>query len=291
MLIRNEQGRAVTKGTMVRLVANVTALCLGAYVMRWPGIVVGATAIAIGVTAEALWVGWRVQPLLRDRVRPAKAQGDALTVRAFVRFYATLAVTPLITLIIQPIGAAAMNRMPNALASLAAWSAVHGMVCITRSLGMAFNEVVVTLVDRPGAVAALRRFQRRLALGTMGFLALLAATPLATFWFEQLSDLDPEVARLCRIAMGLAVLMPGYGVMQSWYQGVLVRGRSTRAITEAVVLYFVISVALLQVGIARNDVTGIFWALSSVVIAGLSQTGWLRWRSRDAVAGFSARRG
>lgn len=290
ILIRNDQGRAVTKGTLVRLVANVATLCIGAYWMRWPGIVVGSTAIATGVVAEALWVGRRVQPVLADRVRPVQSEGETLTLRSFLRFYLPLALTPLITLFIQPLGAATMARMPNAMASLAAWPAVHGMVFITRSLGMAYNEVVVTLVDRPGAVLALRRFQRWLALGTMGFLALLAATPLADLWFEGLSDLDPEVARLCRVSMGLAILMPGYAVLQSWYQGVLVRHRTTRPITEAVVLYFVIAAVLLQVGRTRGDVTGIYWALSSFVLAGITQTAWLHWRSRRAVAEFSAQR-
>ena len=288
VLIRNEHGRAVTVGTAVRLCANVTTLCVGAYIMQWSGIVVGSTAIAVGVTAEAIWVGRRVQPVVRDKVRNAPADETPLTLAAFLRFYAPLAMTPLITLCIPLIGASAMARMPNAIASLAAWPAVHGMLFITRSLGMAHNEVVVTLVDRPNAVVTLRRFQRALALSTMGFLALLAATPLAQLWFEGVSDLDPEVARLCRICMGLGILMPGYAVMQSWFQGVLVRHRSTRPITEAVSLYFLVSVGLLQVGIARDDVTGVLWALGSFVIAGVSQTLWLRWRSRGAVAAFSA---
>lgn len=287
VLIRNEEGRAVTRGTMVRLCANATTLFLGAYVMHWPGIVVGATAIATGVTAEALWVGRRVQPVLADKVRPAPGDGDPLTLRSFLRFYAPLAMTPLITLCIPLIGASAMARMPNAIASLAAWPAVHGMVFITRSLGMAHNEVVVTLVDRPGAVQSLLSFQRRLALGSMAFLAVLAATPLAGLWFEQLSDLDPEVAGLCRISMALAILMPGYAVLQSWYQGVLVRQRTTRAITEAVLLYFVISVVLLRLGIVLDEVSGILWALSSFVVAGVCQTAWLRWRSRGALAALS----
>ncbi|MFT7464537.1 MAG: hypothetical protein ACI9EF_002893 [Pseudohongiellaceae bacterium] len=287
VLIRNEHGRAVTAGTAVRLCANVSVLCFGAYIMHWSGIVVGATAIAMGVTAEALWIGRRVQPVLAEKVRPAPKAAETLTLRSFLHFYAPLAMTPLITLCIPLIGASAMARMPNAIASLAAWPAVHGMLFVTRSLGMAYNEVVVTLVDRPGAVEVLSRFQRRLALGTMSFLAILAATPLAGWWFEGLSDLDPEVARLCRICMGLGILMPGYAVMQSWYQGVLVRSRSTRAITEAVALYFVVSASLLQLGVSRGDVPGVLWSLSSFVIAGVSQTIWLRWRSRGAVAAFS----
>jgi len=286
ILIRNEQGRAVTKGTLVRLGANASTLCIGAYWMHWPGIVVGSTAVAVGVVSEALWVGHRVQPVLADRVRPVVSSGEPLTLGAFLRFYVPLALTPLITLFIQPLGAATMARMPNAIASLAAWPAVHGIVFITRSLGMAYNEVVVTLVDRPGGVDALRRFQRWLALGTMGFLAVLATTPLADLWFLKLSDLDPEVARLCRISMGIAILMPGYAVLQNWYQGVLVRHRTTRPVTEAVLLYFVIAAVLLRVGSSRNDVTGIFWCLSTFVVAGLCQTAWLHWRSKKAVADF-----
>lgn len=286
VLIRNDEGREVTLGTAVRLVTNAGMLGFGAFVMEWPGIVVGASAIAAGVTAEALWIGWRVRPVLARQVRTAPAEGDPLTVGCFLRFYVPLALTPLITLFIQPLGAMAMNRMPQAVASVAAWPAVHGMLFITRSLGMAYNEVVVTLADKPGAVAALRSFQRRLALGTMGFLALLAATPLAELWFVSVSELDREVANLCKVAIALGVLMPGYAVLQSWFQGVLVKRRTTRAVTEAVALYFAVSAVLLWTGVQLQRTAGVWWALGSFVTAGILQTAWLWWRSREAVRHF-----
>jgi hypothetical protein len=279
VLIRHEHSREVSFGTLVRLGTNATALFIG-YQLRLPGIVVGATAIAAGVVSEAAYIGWRVRPVLRERVFPVAPSGEPLTVGSFLHFYVPLALTPVITLMIQPIGAAAMNRMPVALDSLAAWPAVHGLLFITRSVGMAYNEVVVTLIGEPGSVPALRRFQTWLASGTMLVLAVLATTPLAEMWFARLSNLPTGLVTLSTFAIAIAIPMPGYAVLQSWYQGALVKARQTRPITEAVALYFVISTALLWVGIRWQGPAGIHWALGSFVVAGCGQTAWLWWRSR-----------
>jgi len=287
ILIASERSRAVTVGTGVRLLANVTVLGAGLVVGEWPGIVVGASAIATGVVTEAVWVGWRVRPVLRERIAPAVPRGEPLTLGSFVRFYVPLALTPLITLVIQPIGAAAMSRMPVALGSLAAWPALHGLVFVTRSVGMAHNEVVVTLVGQPGGPRVLRRFQRLLAVATMGILALLAATPLARLWFEVFSGLSSDLVELCRVATALAVLMPGYAVLQSWYQGAMVKHGFTRPITEAVVLYMVLCTALLAAGVWLRLTPGVHWAVGSFTIAGVAQTAWLRRRSRAALERFS----
>ncbi len=289
VLIRFEHGRVVWRGTLVRLLANAGTLAFGALVMEWPGIVVGSAAVATGVVVEALYVGICVRPVVRDFVNPAPATGEPLTTRSFLHFYVPLALTPLITLFIQPVGAAAMARMGSPLESLAAWPAVHGVVFMTRSLGMAFNEVVVTVIGLTGSVVALRRFQRRLSAATMAVLLILALPPVAFFWFGTVSDLPDEVAAICLVSVALSVLMPGYAALQSLYQGALVRSRTTRPITEAVVLYFALSAVLLQIGIANDSVghPGIYWAIGSFVTAGVVQTAWLWWRSREAFQHFA----
>ncbi len=287
VMIRHEHSREVSLGTLVRLAANASSLTVG-YQLGLPGIVVGATAIAVGVVSEATYIGWRVRPVLRKQVFPAKPEGTPLTLASFLKFYVPLALTPVITLMIQPIGAAAMNRMPNALDSLAAWPAVHGLVFITRSAGMAYNEVVVTLLGRPGSSAALRTFQKWLTGGTMLVLAALATTPLAELWFATFSNLPAELVALSTVAIALAIPMPGYAVLQSWYQGALVGSRQTRPITEAVALYFLLSISLLQVGIHWQGAAGIHWAIGSFVLAGVAQTSWLWWRSRPVLANLKA---
>ena len=280
ILIRFERSRIVGLGTVVRLVANAGVLTLGSIHRGFPGIVVGTAGIAAGVIAEAVFIAWFVRPVVRERLAGVQPAGEPLTRRAFLHFYVPLALTPLLTLLVQPLSAMAMSRMPRSLSSLAAWPAVYGLVFMLRSLGFAFNEVVVTLLGEPGAERALRRFATGLALATSGVLLALGVTPLAELWFRSVSGLPPELAGLCRTAVLLAVLMPGYAALQSWYQGALVHSKRTRGITEGVALYLHVAGAGLIVGALWDAYTGIHFTLVTLSTAGVAQTLWLAWRRR-----------
>jgi hypothetical protein len=154
--------------------------------------------------------------------RQIAPEGDPLTLRSFLRFYIPLALTSLLTLLVQPIGSAALSRMPGALESLAVWPVVSGLLFLLRSTGIAYNEVVVALLGEPRAEESLRRFAQILALVLTAILLLIAATPLASLWFEGLSGLPPSLAKLAQTSLWFALLLPAFSVFQSWYQGSLV---------------------------------------------------------------------
>lgn len=278
VLIRAGQSDAVMKGTLVRVLALVGTLACAAALGGIPGVAVGASAVALAVLAEAFWIGRRVRPILRETIYKAPPSEDDLDLRAFARFYIPLAVTPLITLFIQPAGSAAMSRMPLPLLSLAAWPAVHGLAFLVRSNGFAFNEVVVALAGEPDGIPQLRIFARRLAAALVGLMALVALTPLAAFWYGSVSGLSPELVSLCATATLIAVVMPGYQVYQSLYQGLLVHQKRTRAVTEAVALYALLAVVGLAIGTQFATMTGVHFALLVFVTCGLMQTAWLRRR-------------
>jgi len=127
-----------------------------------------------------------------------------LTWRAFYGFYAPLAVTSLLLLLVQPLGSVALGRMPLALPSLAVWPVLGGFLFMSRSLGFAYNGVVVALLERPGALLGLRRFAGLLTLGTTGALLLIAATPAARGWFVGVAGLEEVGARDRDARMGAA---------------------------------------------------------------------------------------
>ncbi|MBI3492052.1 MAG: gamma-glutamylcyclotransferase, partial [Acidobacteria bacterium] len=60
-----------------------------------------------------------------------------VTLKNFLHFYVPLAMTSLLVLLVQPIGSAALSRMPNALPSLAVWPVLAGLVFLVRSMGLA----------------------------------------------------------------------------------------------------------------------------------------------------------
>jgi hypothetical protein len=282
VLIRAGNSRVVGVGTLVRLGSAVgTMLGLAAWTSA-PGIVVGASGIAVGVTAEAIFAGLLVRPVVRELVPRDPVHPD-LDWPRLLRFYAPLALTPLLTLVMPLVGSAAMARMADPMISLAAWPAVHGLVFLFRGVGMAYNEVVVALFDERESVPALRRFALLVAGSTAGLLALLLATPLSTLWFEGAMHLPPELVGPTRTGALLCLLMPAYQVAQSWFQGVLVASGRTRAVPEAVALYALVAGTALGFGVSLVPLTGLYLAILAFTAGGLTQTTWLWWRSRDLV--------
>ncbi|NLE77923.1 MAG: hypothetical protein GX605_14380 [Chloroflexi bacterium] len=283
VLIRFGHSRAVGVGTAVRLVTDCLVLALGYSIGSLPGAMVGSGAVALGVVAEAAYAGWRVQPVLRSQVRPAPA-GQPLTWRAFADFYVPLMLTSMMTLALQPIGSAALSRMPHALDSLATWPVLTGLVFMLRSAGMAYNEVVVALLDEPGSSGTLRRFTTVLGAAVTALMLVLAATPLARLWFSDVSALPPRLAEMARVGLWLALPLPLLNVLQSWYQGAILHGRRTRGIPEAVVLATGIMIAVLVAGIVWGRAVGLYVGVVGLTAASASQTLWLWVRSRPVMA-------
>ena len=280
IMIRFGHTNIVGIGTGVRLGLDILVLGVG-YFLKLPGIVVATSAVAAGVTAEAVYIGFRVQPVLRTDLKPAPAVQPALTYRAFFAFYIPLVMTSLLTLLIQPMGSAALSRMPRALESLAAWPVISGLVFMLRSMGVAFNEVVVALLDKPYSTKSLRRFTMLLSLGTTGILLIVAATPLSRLWLENFSGLSPELASLARNGIWFGFLLPGLNSVQSWYQGILLNSGKTRGISEAVAIFIVSAGIVLIAGVAWGKIPGLYVGLGAFSFGMLTQTFWLWVRSRS----------
>lgn len=284
VLIRFGHAHTVTIGTIIRLVADVVMLASGYWLSNFSGIVIATGAVAAGVVSEALYVGLAVRPILKGELRQAKPVATQITLRSFLVFYIPLALTSLLFLLAQPIGSAALSRMPQALASLAVWPVVSGLIFMFRSLGVAYNEVVVALLDEPGSPAGLRRFAVWLSVASSGILLILAGTPLAGIWFERITALSPELAYLAKMGLWLALPMPFLAVWQSWYQGAIVYGQRTRGISEAV-LVFLFTIGLLAVaGVAWGGATGLYIGLAIMSLSMAAQTIWLWNRSRPVIA-------
>jgi hypothetical protein len=282
IMIRFGHTDIIGVGTGVRLGMDILVAGIG-YFLGLPGIVVATSGVAAGVTAEAIYIGFRVQPVLRMDLKPASVLRPALTYRAFFAFYIPLVMTSLLTLLIQPLGSAALGRMPRALESLAVWPVVSGLIFMLRSMGVAFNEVVVALLDEPLSTKSLRRFTLMLSIGTTATLFIIAATPLSHLWLENFSALSPELATLARNGLWFGLLLPGLNSFQSWYQGALLNSGKTRGISEAVAVFLSVTGLVLLGGVIFGNVIGLYVGLTAFSIGMLVQTIWLWVRSRPVL--------
>ncbi len=283
VLIRFGHSQAVSIGTAIRLSADAVVLGSGYLIGSIPGIVVATAALATGVIGEATYAGLRTRPVLRQQVRQARSQDAPLTVRSFLAFYIPLAMTSLLFLIVQPLGSAALSRMPQPVESLAAWSVVTNFVFLLRAPGIAYNEVVIALLDEPRAVHALRRFDAFLVILTTVLMVLVTATPLSTFWFARVVAVPPELIDMARRGLWPALPLPGLSALSSWYQGLIVHSRRTRGITESTVVFLVVCTAILGGGVLWGRTIGLYVGLIAFSAGLLAQTAWLWVRSRAAV--------
>ncbi|MGB3702613.1 MAG: hypothetical protein WA997_15200, partial [Anaerolineales bacterium] len=280
VLIRYNHSKKVGVGTVVRLSADLAVLLIGYSIGTIQGIVVATCAVSAGVISEAIYSGIAVRPVVKNQVEKMEPVDPALTMGSFLKFYFPLVLTSLLTLLVQPIGSAALSRMPIALASLAVWPVLSGLTFMFRSIGVAYNEVVIALLEAPLSTQKLRRFTAYLTGITSLLIMLVALTPLSLFWFQVLSGLEPDLADMAVIGLVIGIPTAGFAVLQSWFQGLLLHGGRTRGITEAVVLFLITCSSLLWIGVRWGEYTGLFWAMASFTAAMLLQTLWLWYRSR-----------
>jgi len=289
VLIRFGRSKSIGVGTVVRLSANIVVLAVGFSLGSLPGIVVGSAAVACGVMSEALYVSIVVRPVLNNQLKPAPIIQPPLTWPFFWNFYIPLVLTSLLSLLANPIASAAMNRLPLAIESLATWLVITGLIFILRAIGIAYNEVVVALLDTPGAYLSLRKFTILLAVITTGLLLSITATPLSQFWFRDIFALHAELASIAQRALWLALPLPALSVFQSWYQGAILYDGATRGITESVVIYLLTSIVVLGWGIWNGRVIGLYVGLSALTLSVTTQTFWLWLRSRRVLSGLGLR--
>ena len=284
IVIRVGRSRLVGLGTLIRLGVSVSVLLGGLAMHDIPGILVATTALSAGVVVEAGFMMWCVRPILQGWKHNPIEPEQPLTLKRLGTFYWPLALTPLIMLSTLSIGSAAISRMPQALESLAVWPVLGGLTFVFRSVGIAIQEVVVTLYDQPGFRRPLKQFVGLVSVGACGCLLLITATPLSTLWFESVAALKPELAALAGTALWMAVIFPALSPWESYYQGTLVSRGATTYITQAVSLYLLGSSLILAMGMYYGQMTGLYVGLAATLTGLCVQLGWL-WKHRDRGTG------
>ena len=279
VLIRFDRSKAVGVGTIVRLIVTVSVLGVGIAHGGFPGIAVAGCGLSLGVTAELISARLFARSVIRGPLERAPL-AEPLTLSRLLKFYIPLALTPLLNLLVQPIGSASISRMPMPLENLAAWPPVSGLIFMSRSTGIAFNEVVVSLSGRPGARPALGRFALWLALSLSAFLALISLTPLSSLWFEGISGLSPDLVEIARLAVPLGILLPALTVYQSLHTGYLVNAHKTRAVPESVALFLLVTTVCLSIGASTDVLPGVQVTLLSITAGACTQNLWLWYRQR-----------
>jgi hypothetical protein len=269
----------VGQTTFVRLITVALVLLVGFLLKTIPGTILAGSAQGLGVTAEAIYAGLAVRKL-RPLIKAAPPVKEPLTLKRFSAFYLPLALTSSLWLLWQPLISAAVSRMPNPLESLAVWSVITGLLFMFRSPGVAYNEVMVALLEEPDSKQALRRVARNIAIGTTLVILVFVLTPLSKFWLKYIAALLPDLVETGRIALILGIPLGVLSVYVSYYQGFLVHHSTTKGVAEAVIAFLIGMLVILVIGVVAQTFKGVYVATLAFSLAHLIQAFWLWLRSR-----------
>ena len=268
VLIRHGLTRRVAYGTVVRLVAMFgTAFLLARHALL-EGSWVGAAALTMGVSSEAAVSRLMARGALRRLMETAgEATGATASWLALTRFYYPLALTTLLSLGIHPVVTFFVGNSRMSLESLAVLPVIGALVFIFRSLGLAYQEVVIALIgDEYEGYPALRRFGIILGLGVAVGLCLIAWTPLAGIWFRGVSGLTEELAAFALTPTRILAIIPGLTALLSFQRAVMVVRSTTNRITWATIIEVSGTVVVLWVSIAFFDVVGAIAAAAALLL-------------------------
>ncbi|BDG61306.1 hypothetical protein [Caldinitratiruptor microaerophilus] len=287
IMIRQGRTTPVGIGTVVRFGTLLTVVAAGSVAVRSavvPSAAVGAFALSMSVVAEAAYT----HRVARRAVRavPAEAAGTpagsaSLTWGQLLRFYWPLASTSVVVYLARPVVTAALARGVAVQASLAGWPVLtNTLFLFVDSLSM-LQQLVIPYAEGPTR-AVVRRVAVRLALAAGAAIALLGLSPLGELYLSRVIGLRGEVLQLVGTALGLAVPYPAGLVLQSWFQGILVRQKWTAAITAGAVINLLVLSAVSYTGVAVTRLPGLYLLTAGMILGLLAEGAWLALVARAA---------
>ena len=267
VLIRNNLTRRVAYGTVVRL----TTMAITAFVIYFyfdvPGVVVGASALTVAVLAEAIASRLMTISIIKQLHHNPSLKDERITYKEIYKFYYPLAIMSLLSLGVQPFVIFFVGQSRMALESLAVLPVITSFVFIFRALGLSYQEVIIAKIgdDKSGYVP-LRNFAVMLAGVLSLILFIIAFTPLADIWFNDVSGLSNLLSGFARTPLKIIAILPALTVFISFQRSVLVSDKNTAPITWGTAIEFAVIVIVMLLSINVFSFVGAVAATTSFVI-------------------------
>lgn len=278
ILISNGKPQRVTYGTILRLAAmSVTALVLF-LIGDIPGVVVGASALSIGVVTE----GFASRIMAKkgtDALEKIKNNPDKrkpLSYKGIFNFYYPLALTAVVGLGVQPIVTFFMGQSFMPLESLAVFPVVSNFVFFFRAIGLSFHEAAIALLgDNFEGYTKLRNFGFYSGIIIFTALGILAFTPISNFIFGYIFGLEPDLVKLTKLPVVIMSFIPPLTLLISFQRAVLINDDNTKPVSNATVTEVAGIVIVLLIFINFTHVFGAVAAAIAFMIGRLAANGYL----------------
>jgi len=235
VLIAGHKTRRVAAATLLRVLVMSAAALLLYRTGKFAGAQVGAIALSCGIVAEALLTRFLARQAIAEILQKSPTSNiEPMSYRQIWSYYLPLALTPFIGLSIHPLVTFFLGKCRAPLESLAVMPVLYGLTFIFRALGLSYQEIAIALIgEDKHNYPQIRNFALGLGLATTACLSLIAFTPLAEFWFRDLSGLSQELSDFTILPLQIMAIFPALTVLICFQRALLIDARITRPVTLA----------------------------------------------------------
>jgi hypothetical protein len=278
ILIRSNLTRRVAYGTVIRLTTMVVVSLACYLFFPLSGAKIGTLTLSLAVFAEAIASRIMAHNSVKHLMsqQPNVQTGKPLNYKYITKFYYPLALTSVLGLGVHPMVTFFMGQSSMPIESLAVLPVINSLVFIFRSLGLAFQEVVIALSGKNNRYfVILRNFALFLGIGVVIGLSLITFTAISHIWFHKISGLSLELTRLARLPAQILSLLPGLTVLISFQRALLVKNEKTVPITIATSIEVIAILIILLITIAGLNLIGAIAAAIAMIIGRLCANTYL----------------
>lgn len=278
VLIAAHKTRRVAAATILRVLTMATTALLLYRTGQLSGAQIGAIALSCGVVSEALFTRFLARKAIADLLCTAPADDvEPMNYRQIWSYYLPLALTPFIGLSVQPLVTFFLGKCRAPLESLAVMPVLYGLTFIFRALGLSYQEVAIAMIgDRQSNYPRVRNFAFGLGLATTACLSLIAFTPLAGFWFHDLSGLSQELSRFATLPLQIMAIFPALTVLICFQRALLINVRFTRPVSIATVveaggIFSLLTMAMLYFSVSGAVAASVAYVAGRLLAIGILQ--------------------
>ena len=288
ILISNNLTKRVAVGTVTRLLTmSSTAVLLYNY-SNFHGVEVGAAALSVGVTMEAIMSKIMALNVIK-KLKLNYSGNENLSYRGIINFYYPLALTALISLAAQPIVTFFLSQSREAINSLAVLPVVTALTFVFRSFGLSFQEVGIALMgENWEGYKHLRNFAILSGSIATLFLMAIAFSPLADIWFHTVSGLSAELTNFSKLPIKIMAIFPALTFLIAFQRAILVNARHTVPITWGTVIEVSLIILILLVLIHYLNFIGVIAATIAYVVGRILATTYLMFPFTKLVKEYTA---
>ncbi len=252
ILIRFGHTRQMAYGTAVRLLSGLVVAVSLVLFSSLPGVVVGGLTWMTGVFSELLYAWLAARPIIRAHLSGPDAPNrrPPLTYQTVIKFHTPLAASSVLSLLAQPMISAGLARMAFPAENLAAWPVIFSVLLFFRSFGLALPEMIIALLNRSEALAPLRRFSFRVAVGACLALGIVVFSPALVLYLRHITAISNELTQYVVPGVLFGISLPALTAVQSWFRGILMVGSATNNVYWGMGLNLLATAASLAVGIS-----------------------------------------